>query len=1140
LGALKTSFKQRFGGLKRRFKRGFNRFKKFARGGLKRIVKVLKAVAKKFVRVFMKKVKKFFCKILPCKSIGKFFKKLAKLAAKAGQKARETIALFSKCMTPSVELARMKCSDGAIDGSVNPPGMRCLHGGGDGRNWLWTEKLDTTAPPSQWLETVPDSSECQAPGTWPPKACSPGAAPGKEYCSDRISQYHEPYHPYVPSSLHYLLPKIRNSSTVPQDREHLKRLKDFWRKFTVTKLQKLCEKDSKCTLIKLEETTGAFRCVPMFCDRCKEDSRWNIPMSVRQNDPSMGKLYRFYGKSKILGFNTKAQYMKYMIKKTRIENSVLAQFITRWARPTHPLGSSLESRRVAESYGGNTFAHDSAYQTAGDVCLRYKDGSTGLPPTRIRCASQQFYWATDKMNLAVCVGYNPGDVAKLIMSLFKPIKRILPMASTFFNNLALYLGQKGPRLIRNLLVNGSPGGMSIKIAFFKMTIPQFSMPMWAQTFGLLWSTLEYILKDWFAFDLKNTMLEERPKDLLSANGGLTDFAIDMYQDRMQRVYWRPTSEPVPVVGAGSPQEIADGIKGGKKLPDCGSYVKRYLKPAHKDLRCPDTIPVRQVYAAHSRGGDHTLSVFNDKWAARRNIRVGSQKLKVAFIKNALCLKLPICEPKCSAGYQCRWNVQKGNHCLKLPGLYNELNPNQAKPKQTKAKGSERAKQAREDQKTKTQQQQKITHSVLRVSKHVFELKQRVKHAEDAIQHAKDAVQHAKRHAETKGAMQDAKRQAETGDTANLVDAAKQLLRQPVALRKKGRKKTATRKKGTKEAVKRLLNQLPDEPGDLDSAKLDQSQHSRELGEGLAEELSAHDKNQNLGGGRRRRRRRSAASDASRRDKKRNHCPRKGRARFNCENWTRSKMSAQGANVVSAKCTGHRQTKCRTTPACSWENHKCQDKTHWQCAVQSKIIECNTYRVFSPILIAPALDKLCGRIMLAQRPTTYKQCQRGYRSGQSCTEDSDCPCGNPEVAKANPSNKIDRVGFHTVDRAAFGGLVAKKVTRASQDLRSSGHAWKDGAWFCVSRNGCDATHGNTSNNLKEGAEASWARKAANAVKNGAQKAGRAVKNFFTKCNGSRPGTAKCVKKRTRLGCVGGVYAKCDQEVSKFKKFGAMHV
>lgn len=51
-----------------------------------------------------------------------------------------------------------------------------------------------------------------------------------------------------------------------------------------------------------------------------------------------------------------------------------------------------------------------AYVRAGDICLKYKDDTLGLPHTRVRCLSQMFRWFTDENNFLSCMGYKPSLV----------------------------------------------------------------------------------------------------------------------------------------------------------------------------------------------------------------------------------------------------------------------------------------------------------------------------------------------------------------------------------------------------------------------------------------------------------------------------------------------------------------------------------------------------------------------------------------------------------------------------------------------------------------------------------------------------------------------------------------------------------
>ena len=85
-------------------------------------------------------------------------------------------------------VAQHKCSDskafpGHADGICRANGKD--NKGGGGYNWLWSDKIETRKSPQHWQALVPDASECQAAGTWPPKKCENS----DDYCMSRVKNF---------------------------------------------------------------------------------------------------------------------------------------------------------------------------------------------------------------------------------------------------------------------------------------------------------------------------------------------------------------------------------------------------------------------------------------------------------------------------------------------------------------------------------------------------------------------------------------------------------------------------------------------------------------------------------------------------------------------------------------------------------------------------------------------------------------------------------------------------------------------------------------------------------------------------------------------------------------------------------------
>ena len=142
-----------------------------------------------------------------------------------------------------------------------------------------------------------------------------------------------------------------------------------------------------------------------------------------------------------------------------------------------------------------------------------------------------------------------------------------------------------------------------------------------------------------------------------------DFAMDADLARMRRVY------------AKTEEEAAKGC------PEKGNYNRLWGYAAE----CPRAIPVRAAMTYGFCYGDYgSDGAMESQWAGRYLVLSGVNRIKMAAIKQMLCIKLPVCDTNaikdnsqlwgphgsrdCSGHGQCQWNKIRGNHCQCNPGF----------------------------------------------------------------------------------------------------------------------------------------------------------------------------------------------------------------------------------------------------------------------------------------------------------------------------------------------------------------------------------------------------------------------------------------------------------------------------------------
>lgn len=118
----------------------------------------------------------------------------------------------------------------------------------------------------------------------------------------------------------------------------------------------------------------------------------------------------------------------------------------------------------------------------------------------------------------------------------------------------------------------------------------------------------------------------------------------------------------------------------------------------------------------------------------------------------------------------------------------------------------------------------------------------------------------------------------------------------------------------------------------------------------------------------------------------------------------SRDAVHGPKFISKVCRGLAATQC-VTAGCFWEG-KCKDATRWECANRKKILGCFAFKKPSPWMVnfqvgkkyvsglldvTPQLQQFCAKNLLGLKNHTVKLCEAGYRLGNACNIDDDCPC-----------------------------------------------------------------------------------------------------------------------------------------------------
>jgi len=915
-----------------------NRVLKKGKKGLGLVFKLLKMCTVKFLQMLGRMVKGFVSKIAKMFTMIPGMDKFAKLV--------------HDCSNSVHDEARIKCSAGGL----GPPGKHgyrtCKNGGGRGQNWLWTERINTRRPADEWLNSLPDSSECHdqkgaTPGGSPSKtaalakakACfGPHMAPGAHgtksatlysEAQDNMSpKYRGPPGKFagdkwVPGTIHDA-PQNEKGFVYCADRYFnannggghsygsykTKQEKQFWREFNYDKYRQACEYDNRCIFYNLHNYgnhQGQFRCVPRIH---AEDPRFAHVSGYKQRSSKPHTDGRTYTKGKILSAQTAA---------------------AKWQRPAQPYlgGLNMKKQWIAPAKGDDE-NNARAHKLMGDVCIHYgwnskfeeeKEGY--LPPTAVRCLSQQFRVFTDEATFGVCIDFSPSKVGKLISDMMlRPILKMMP------GGLERYLGPAFYDMV------GKFAGKKLMIAL--QSLPYFM--------GFVFRSILYLFGDFYGIQWANIIGGFHPEANVEKQMGALDMSHDASQDRMDRVY-RGKSE-------------------------CKSSVT---------TGCPTAIPVRAGYVYGERSGDVTGSAYDTLYAGRQHLKVHTATVQPAYIKHAVCLKVPLCDTTlaekrkgdmysatsgsldCAGHGTCMWNMQKGNHC-KCDRGYSFAEAcmrccTKGTSKEACCRASRKAHEKASVSETSAKKQAK---KIITTAK-----KSAKKIVNDAVGKAKKAAAAAKK-ANAKVAAAVAK-QKKAADAKALERAKKKA---SAASYKIPGPVTNYLKKLVKKQVRQGFAAAH---GPIKGGS-SQRRDDETLGEvntlGMTDE--------------------EALLPAFKADQQK-----KGAG-----------VALYGHQLVSKRCAGLNKQSCKNKLGCNWSlvpgdedlpkadpstsREKCVDAASWRCGVKKNFVDCVQHNKYGPSYVNWKFDSLCSGVMFDEKPKKRKLCSKGIRKRETCESNKDCP------------------------------------------------------------------------------------------------------------------------------------------------------
>jgi len=595
---------------------------------------------------------------------------------------------------------------------------------------------------------------------------------------------------------------------------------------------------------------------------------------------------------------------------------------------------SLAKVQGAFSIGSKTTLKK-AYKRAYDFCLKYETRKKinplvkeegYYPPSRVRCLSQQFRWATDESNMVLCSGMDPNAIGRfLVKNILVPVLNRIPIPG-----IKNFLG---PNIIITATNMIKKSGVKIFDRMMKdigKYFPPF-MGLPSTIVRFLYTFVNNQINAWTGFSFRNIFTHDHPRDLMSQQMGYTDFAIDKEQNRMTKVY--------------STDERADCQKATsfKKPSLSGIGAAERLKIApYEDTGCPDAIPLREAQVTGGRAGDFSDSPLSSMQPGRVWIRMASEKVRVAYLKSSLCVKIPVCDTTlanwasgaiynpaqasldCSGHGQCVWNKRLGNHCKCDQGYdYNST-------KQQCCKKGDRSCGKLSTKKSTVKAIQKIKK----------EAKTEIKAAQNE---AKQATKQAKK------VIKAAQKQAKSNDATSSASSSKP------------------------EMKKGFL--FPD------LYHLHHNNNNASLGETSGQKKKGERKGTRKGKWKAKqktfekksfwRRYAEAVAPGNKKD---------GKTMFEIE----------GPKDVSLTCASKGAGECVEINGCQWDGGKCVDAAVWQCGVQKSIIDCVATKEMAPVSVSFLLDAYCGIHLLKQKKRKWRGCSHGIRRGEPCETSKDCP------------------------------------------------------------------------------------------------------------------------------------------------------
>jgi len=943
------------------------------------------------------KVKAFFDKTGLSKVFGyiasmakKFLKKVVDLLKKAVKwVAKHLFTLMpssfinfidrlQKCSETGGELRKQKCSYGELtkDGKAS-----CKNGGGSGMNWLWSERINTRKGPTTWMSVVPDSSECHnqtnpAEAGKAPKACRKAS----DFCMNRYDDFGGQL-----------------------DAESQK----FWQNWNYTVAKAKCEGrtsqkpngDNRCLFMDMYldgmMTQSGLKCVPKLN---KKDPRYEPEANYAMAKKSKFEVVVEQERKKTAELRAK-KGLKPKIQKYKKDQIDRAQLIVpKWQMAVKPYlggaGGLQTSAGLFEKQWAAFRQLKKAYVRTGDFCINYRPDKDGkIPATRARCTSQQFMWNTDLSNPLICADMRPSVIGNMIVKwVVMPIFKILP------GNLDQFLGPAVTGFV------SSAAGERLDDILASM------LPF---GFSFIYVMLSKYIYEWTGFDCRNVLTQHEADAIVTKRMGMNDWSIDSTLDRMQKVFK------------------------DKACPRVDDKTDAKAKLYAADTGCPAAIPVRAMQTSASRAGDVADGAFTSLWPGRTWVRIGTQRLRISYIKQSTCLKLPICDTKlfmsrgggsvyggydgktntdCSMHGQCQWNKKLGNHCHCDTGYWYLRKDQQcckgAKKGENKAEcvaewkrrvsgsvGSYSSKSTSKKSKAAAQGKNKKDES-----SRVKELEEKVKQKDaELTKKGRGSAQAPQEQRHVKRSVQ-----------AESVKVAAALSHAGYSLLKE--------QQGGEEAGEVTHRQAVRVADALSSAGfvLIKQDTRPKAHEGEAQVLL-----EEMEGGPPEEEEKLQTVNAAKAKASHNFIRKWGNRIA-----LKKKVVVEGADINSEWCANAEKSNNCERQGCMLAGGKCVDASSWHCAAQKKILDCVTTPFLSPWAVPAYLDEMCGKMVFGQKTgPMIKRCNDGVRHGETCSSNQDCP--------ANPIHDVKFPPIPSKYKHAKGGTGPNYMFPVETGMGSTG-------------------------------------------------------------------------------------------------------